>query len=61
MPTMASTPRSSSAVFAIAARTSSSVAGTPPPSPTLRYSMFHAAHPRETKERASGVPRSRPY
>ena len=61
MPTIVSTPRSKSAVLAIAARTSSRVAGTPPPFPTRRYSMFQAAQPRSWSERASGAPRSSPY
>ena len=50
-----------SASRSIAADTSSSVVGTPPPLPSRRYSMFHAAHPRAARSSASGSIRSSPY
>ena len=47
---------SSSARWSIAAATSSSVPGQPPPScPTRRYSTFQAAIPRRARSMASGV------
>ena len=48
--------RSWSARASIAAATSSRVCGSPPPLPTRRYSMFHAAQPCSARLAASGRP-----
>ena len=50
-----------SARASIAAATSSSVTGYPPPLPTRRYSMFSAAQPRAGSVAASGRPSDRSY
>ena len=53
--------RSSVARWSIAALTSSSVAGTPPPLPSRRYSMFHAAQPRPARSSQSASISVRSY